>query len=93
MTIDEVIARLRKLALKEGTIISGIKASSEEVLDTTGVHFLEIPNHRFLPIFRNARNISRILVVDKYVSTPRTPENGLLTTDLSTACPILTDGC
>ena len=35
-TINQVIARLRKLALKQGTTISGIKASREEVLDTTG---------------------------------------------------------
>lgn len=36
MTINQVIARLRKLALKQGTTVSGIKASREEVLDTTG---------------------------------------------------------
>ena len=36
MTVDKVISRLRWLALKQGTTISGIKASREEVLDTTG---------------------------------------------------------
>ena len=40
LTIDQLIARLRKLALKQGTTISGIKASREEVLDTTGVRVL-----------------------------------------------------
>lgn len=37
LTIDGLMARLRKLALKQGTTISGIKASRQEVLDTTGV--------------------------------------------------------
>lgn len=36
MTVDQAIARLKRLALKQGTTISGIKASREEVLDTTG---------------------------------------------------------
>ena len=36
ITIDRVVSRLKKLAQKQGTTISGIKTTFHEVLDTTG---------------------------------------------------------
>lgn len=36
MTVDQVISRLKRLALRQGTTISDIKATRKEVLETTG---------------------------------------------------------
>ena len=85
------MARLRKLALKQGTTISGIKASRQEVLDTTGVRVLQGSEYRFLAIFRIARHVSQGLAFENILQDSEFPRTGLLTSELSTACTILTD--
>ncbi|KAI4158254.1 MAG: hypothetical protein LQ342_007628 [Letrouitia transgressa] len=76
MAVDRVMARLRRLALKQGTTISGIKASFKEVLDTTGpAMFTEVIidglsrftganfSHLNLTGLRNARLVSDVLIL------------------------------
>ena len=76
MAVDRVMARLRRLAWKQGTTVSGIKASFKEVLDSTGpAMFTEVVleglaqstgtnfSHLNLTGLKTARLISDVLIL------------------------------